>query len=50
MATEMCDLPGQGGWETGFHHTVADGEAGGGVAVVGAAVRGRSRVKKLPVI
>jgi len=29
MAPEMCDLPGQGCWETGSYHPVADGEAAG---------------------
>jgi len=29
MASEMGDLPGQGYWETGSHHTVAGEKAGG---------------------
>jgi len=29
MAAEMCDLPGQGDGETGFYHSMADGEAAG---------------------
>ena len=29
MAAEMCDLPGEGDGETGFHHPMADGETAG---------------------
>ena len=46
MAEEMCDLPGQGDRETGFHHFMADGETAGmnkqGIGEAGV----RSSVKK----